>query len=162
MTPNEFFARLAEARFIPKLRGVRATLGYRIEGAGTWHVTVQDGTIRMPRKAKNALAPAIHRMRLDSSPAVRAELARCYRATQTGTIRVGDGEGPAESIMSGEAADFVEILLGDRNLITALMQGRLSYRGPVAHLPGHSLILSLGPTLEHPAIGASPEGGVHP
>jgi putative sterol carrier protein len=47
MTVDQFFARLAEIRVVPELRGVKATYSYYIAGAGEWRVTVDRGSVEV-------------------------------------------------------------------------------------------------------------------
>ena len=57
MTVEQFFARLAETRVVPELRGVTASYLYQIEGAGQWHVTVDRGAVAV--KAGDGTAECI-------------------------------------------------------------------------------------------------------
>jgi hypothetical protein len=54
---REFFASLAERGFEPHVRGVRGTYGFDVQGAGHWHMAVDDGrlTIREGRESADCI-----------------------------------------------------------------------------------------------------------
>ncbi len=51
-----------------------------------------------------------------------------------GKVEVRSGSGAADCVVSCEAPVFVDIVVGKRNVVTALMQGRLTFDGPIEHL----------------------------
>ena len=67
-----------------------------------------------------------------------------------------------ESPPGGDAADFIDVLMGRRDAVTALMQGRLAYRGPIHHLFNQTHIFRLGERLVHEAEHAQAGREVHP
>ena len=81
-----------------------------------------------------------------------------------GAIEIEEGPGAADGTLRSDTADFVDVVLGRRHALTALMQGRLSYRGPIVHLIHLSELLALGPVLaETPLAGDVGAGGeAHP
>jgi putative sterol carrier protein len=55
-------------------------------------------------------------------------------AVNRGAVEVDAGGGAADCTISAEADDFLDVVLGRRNPTTALMQGRVRFRGPIALL----------------------------
>src|SRR5262245_10763079 len=49
-----FFAALAGRGFEPQLRGVNGTYGFEVEGAGDWHIAVDDGRVTVTEGRKPA------------------------------------------------------------------------------------------------------------
>jgi putative sterol carrier protein len=95
MTVQDVFARIAAVGRVPTLSGVTASCRFDIAGAGSWLLTVRDGTVDARRGA----------------------------------------QAKAECTIAVDEADFLEIIAGRRNTTTAIMQGRVVFRGDVQNLP---------------------------
>jgi putative sterol carrier protein len=121
MTVHDVFSRLAAARFVPELRGIDATYGFDINGAGRWRVIIHDGS-----------------------------------------VQVEEGAGEADGTLICDAADFIELVDGRRKAVTAMMQGRLAYRGPIEHLVNQTILLELGRTRAEQAARSKADQAVRP
>jgi putative sterol carrier protein len=73
---------------------------------------------------------------------------------QGGRIEVAQGRGRADGTLFADASDFSEIVSGRRNLVTALMQARVSFEGSVEHLVKQPVLLGLKDALEK--LGGEP------
>jgi putative sterol carrier protein len=49
-----------------------------------------------------------------------------------GRMHVGESHGPADCVITCDPEDFVRLLSGELNLLTAFMQGRIGVEGDVA------------------------------
>ena len=50
----------------------------------------------------------------------------------SGWLHIAEGGGRADTVLLCDEEDFVDILLGKRNLLTAVLQGRVEVRGDVS------------------------------
>lgn len=83
-----------------------------------------------------------------------------------GTVEVEEGVGgvdcDVDCTLICDAPDFVDIVAGRRKTITALMQGRLTYRGSIEHLLHQVTILGLDQARAGEAAAAERREEVRP
>lgn len=61
-----------------------------------------------------------------------AGAASCFITCNSGHLHIVEGSGDADTVFVCDEQDFVDILLGKRNLLAAVLQGRVEVRGDIS------------------------------